>query len=84
MHAIKNPLKAIKNSNLIESNRDNHPANGMITTSAIKYADITYETLSNQILRAPWRFLIEDPTTCILITFSTKPNSIIRNIPKFL
>ena len=46
-------IKAIKNSNLIESNRDNHPANGMITTSAIKYADITYETLSNPILRAP-------------------------------
>ena len=36
--------KAIKNKVFIDNNLDNHPANGIITTSAIKYADITYET----------------------------------------
>ena len=44
MQAIKKPDKAIKNKVFIDNNLDNHPANGIITTSAIKYADITYET----------------------------------------
>ena len=36
MQASKKPVKAIKNNNLIDNKRDNQPAKGIITTSAIK------------------------------------------------
>ena len=81
--AIKKPDKLIKNKYLVEINLANHPVKGIIMTSAISEADITYDIWSTLAFNEPRKYLKEDPTICTLKTFRINPASIIKNIDKF-
>lgn len=73
----------MKNNTLVDSNLANQPEKGIIITSAIKEADITYDICSTLAPKAPCRSLKEELTIWTLITFSIKPTKNIMNIKRF-
>ena len=83
MLEIIKPNKLIKKKNLVDNNLINKPLKGIIITSAISDADITYEICSTLAFNSPCKYFKEEPTSCALIIFNTKPLSKIKNINKF-
>jgi hypothetical protein len=83
MLEIINPNKLIRNKSLVDNNLINKPLKGIIITSAINDADITYEICSTLAFNSPCKYFKEEPTICALIIFNTKPLSKIKNIKRF-
>ena len=57
-----NPDKLIKNKTLVDNNLINQPLKGIIITSVINEADITYDICSMLAFNSPCKYFKDDPT----------------------
>ena len=77
------PDRLIKKKILVDNNLINQPLKGIIITSVINEADITYEISSMLAFSSPCKYFKEEPTIWTLNIFKTKPLRIIKKINNF-